>query len=64
MLCPQQKKHMSLGTRNKIRSGPDHHDSQFVLAIPAILRSTGLEVLISKGGILLYRNIIKSPNKL
>lgn len=57
MLCPQKEKHMSLGTRSKIRNGPAYNNPQFVLAIPAILGSTGLEVLLSKKGTFLPGNI-------
>ena len=61
MLCPQKEKHMSLGTGSKSISGLAYRDSQFILAIPAILGSTGLEVLISKGRTLLPENIIRIP---
>lgn len=63
MLCLQKAKHMSLGTRSKIRNSPANNNPQFMLAVPAILGSTGLEVLLSKQGTLAWEHN-KSPIKL
>lgn len=63
MLC-SHRKNKSLRTKYKSRSGPAYNDSPFVLAIPTILESTGLEVLISKGKDLFAWEYSKSPIKL